>query len=110
MPGTWIPPSAETKACTARQTAARSALSRHGLLHENGWLVRTWSPTCRHRDVQQTQIDAELAAMLIPVAEHDVAQELRPRLGQHFTSSRDHAPGFLHAGVITIRKRRAHRC
>src|ERR1700747_346101 len=42
--------------------------------------------------------------MLIPVAEHDVAQELGSRLCEHFAFAADHAPGFRHRSVIQFRK------
>src|SRR2546429_1806894 len=63
----------------------------------------------RDGDVEQTQIDAELAAMLIPVAKHDVAQELAARLCQDFMPLADHAPGFSHAGIIEPRQQVANR-
>src|SRR5712675_2773462 len=56
------------------------ASGRLRLLHEDWGLVGAGSPACRHGDVQHAQIDAKLAAVLIPVAEHDVAQELAARL------------------------------
>src|SRR2546429_7043378 len=42
--------------------------------------------------------------MLIPVAKHDVAQELAARLCQDFMPLANHAPGFSHAGIIEPRQ------
>src|SRR5258708_36779730 len=70
---------------------------RRGLLHEGGRFVRTWSPTRGHRDIEQTQVDTELAAMLVPMAEHDVANKSFARLSHHFVTASYHLPCFFHA-------------
>jgi hypothetical protein len=62
---------------------------------------------CRHRQVEHAQIDAELAAMLVPVVQHDIAKELRTRLGKHLAPVRNHAPRSLHGGIVALRKSRA---
>ena len=45
--------------------------------------------------------------MLIPVAEHYVAQEQAARLGQDFFSAGDQAPGFVHGLVVECGQDRA---
>src|SRR5271165_3169154 len=66
---------------TGHITSSRSGLS---LLHEEWRFVGARSPACGHWDIEQAQIHGELPSMLIPVAEHYVAQELRTRLGLNF--------------------------
>src|SRR6266853_6722406 len=81
------------------------ASGRLRLLHEDWGLVGAGSPACRHGDVQHAQIDAKLAAVLIPVAEHDVAQELAARLSEDLAAADGQSPAFAHAGIVSFRKR-----
>lgn len=59
-------------------------LTRVGLFAERRSFVGAEAPRGGHRDVQQAQIDAELAAVLIPMVEHDVAQEWNARHSPNF--------------------------
>src|SRR5438477_8178252 len=95
MPDTWFPP--------------RYELSRSSFLCEGRRLVGTGSPACGHGDVEHTQVHAELAAMLVPVAEHDVAQEFSARLGQDFLLTGKESPGFPHCRIVECRQRAPHR-
>src|SRR5690348_15261449 len=77
-------------------------------LNEEGRLVGAGAPTGRDSDVEHAQIHAELAAMLVPVAEHDVADEVRTRLGDHFPSAGGDAPRFIHRCVVELGKEGSH--
>src|SRR5260370_37832189 len=79
------------------------------LLHEYGWFVGAGTPTCGHRDVQQPEVNAELAAMLVPVAQHDVTEKRGPRLRQDFPFAGNQAPGFRHGVVVEFRQEGAYR-
>src|SRR5438876_10857070 len=46
--------------------------------------------------------------MLVPMAEHDIAQELPPGLGQDFLSIDNQAPCFAHCRVIELRQQAPH--
>src|SRR6266849_3595879 len=98
---------------TSRATLAKHSghmtLGRLRFLRENGWLVGAGAPACRHCDVEQTQVNAELAAMLIPVTEHDIAQELGTRLHEDFAPTGNQAPCFVHVGVIEFWQQLANR-
>ena len=71
---------------------------------ESGLFVGAGSPGGGYGDIEEAQVDTELAAVLIPVIEHDVAEELRARDGQEFGIAAQHAPGFLHAGIVELRQ------
>src|SRR5437762_14249725 len=47
--------------------------------------------------------------MLIPMAEHDVAQKLSARLSENFSLFGKHSPCFLHPGVIEFWQQVANR-
>src|SRR5438046_1445780 len=64
------------------------------LLGEKGRLIGAGAPACRDGNVQHPEIDAELAAMLVPVAEEDVAEEEAARLREQFFLAGEEAPGF----------------
>jgi hypothetical protein len=71
-----------------------------GLLHEGRRFVRARPPTCRHGNIEQPQVHAKLTPMLVPMAEHDVTQELPARLGQDFLSIDNQTPCLAHCGVV----------
>src|SRR5258708_20583373 len=79
------------------------------LLCEKRRLVCTGAPACGDGDIEQPEIDAELAAMLVPVAEEDVAEEEAARLREQFFLAGEEAPGFRHRGVAEFRQEVAHR-
>src|SRR5580693_3334572 len=51
-------------------------LRRLGPLREGRWLIGARSPTRWHWHIQHPQINAELAPVLVPVIQHDVAKKL----------------------------------
>src|SRR5262249_841376 len=63
-------------------------------------LVGAGPPAGRNGDVKQPQVNGELAAMLIPVAQHDVAEELAARLDEDFASASYQTPGFSHCRIV----------
>src|SRR5882762_3062554 len=54
-----------------------------GFLREQRRLVGAGAPTGWDGNTENTQVDAELAAVLVPVTEHDIAQKLRARQSQN---------------------------
>ena len=88
--------------CGAHQYFPEEQLGRLNRLHERWRFVGAGPPACRHSDIEHAQVHAELAAMLVPVAEHDVSQELRSRLSQDLPSTGNDAPGFPHCRVIEL--------
>src|ERR1700752_1655262 len=94
----------------SRRDYPRTTLrSRLCLLREKRSFVGAGSPAGRDGRIEQAQIDTELAAMLVPVAEHDVAHELSSGLGQDISSARNHPPHFPHAGVAELWQQIANR-
>ena len=75
-----------------------------GFLNEEGRLVGAGTPTGGDGNTEEAQVHAELAAMLIPVTEHDVTQELAARLSEDLAAADGQSPGFVHAGVVRVRK------
>ena len=80
------------------------------LLLKRRRLIGARSPACGHSHVEQAQIDAELAAVLVPVTEHHIAQEPAARHGKNFLIAGDQAPGLLHRVIIKGGKHLAYRC
>jgi hypothetical protein len=76
--------------------------SRLALLEKTRQFVSAWSPTRWYCHVKHAQVNAELTAVLIPVVEHDVPQELNPGHCQKFSITLEHAPGLLHAGIVAL--------
>src|SRR5205807_10217649 len=89
-------------ACVLRPCKPRSGDLR--FLHEKRRLIGAGSPTSGDSHIQQAQVNAKLATMLVPVAEHDVAQKLTARLSKNFVPLANHAPRFVHVGVIEFGK------
>ena len=54
-------------------------------IRERRRLVGAGAPACGNRNVQQAQIHAELAAMLVPMVEHDIAHETDTGRGHELT-------------------------
>lgn len=80
-PACWTP----TKNDGLVRTGNVARLGGLCLLQKRRSLVGAGSPRGWDRDVEKTQIDAELAAVLIPMVKHDVAQKLNARHSPHFT-------------------------
>src|SRR5687767_8369282 len=59
----------------------------------------------RHRLVQQPQIDEQLAAMVVPVVQHDGAHERRSRHGENVPAPALETPGFAHALIVESAER-----
>src|SRR5580704_2924813 len=76
------------------------ALGRSRLSDKGDRLVSARSPASRHGHLEHSQVHAELAAVLVPVAKHHVAEKLRARFGENVLSAGNHTPGFLHCRVI----------
>jgi len=72
------------------------------LLGESGRFVGTRSPTGRNRNVENPEIHAKLAAVLIPVTEHDVPKEFSARLSEDLVAAGNQTPSFLHARVVYL--------
>ena len=70
-------------------------------------IVGAGAPARRHRHIEKTQVHAELAAMLVPVVQHDIAHEFRPRQLEDHPIAGDEAPRFRHGGVIEPRQKLA---
>jgi hypothetical protein len=100
-----LPPGGALVAIEART----AQLGRFSLLRESWRFVGAGPPARGHGNVEYAQIHAELAAVLVPVAEHDVAQELRSRLGQDFPSVVNHAPRLPHCHLVELWQQVSHR-
>src|ERR1700722_12181549 len=83
-------------------------LRRFLLLQERRHLIGARPPRRGHRRAAHPQIHAELPTVLIPVAQHDVAQQLRPRLHHEFLVARHPPPRFVHRRVVPLRQYAAH--
>jgi hypothetical protein len=56
-------------------------------------LVRAPAIDRRHRNVEEAQVDAELATVVIPVVEHEVTDNLPPWNGEHLPVASGQTPG-----------------
>src|ERR1700751_4941376 len=79
-----------------------------GFLNEKGRLVGAGTPTGGNGNTEEAQVHAELAAMLIPVTEHDVTQELGGRLSEDLAAADSQSPDLVHAGVVGLREALTH--
>ena len=77
---------------------------------EVGSFVCAGTPARRHGDIEQTQVDAQLAAMLVHVAEHDVAEKVGAGLLHHDAITELENPGFFHCSVAEAGQKAAHGC
>ena len=63
-----------------------------GFLNEEGRLIGAGTPTGGDGNTEDAQVHAELAAMLVPVTEHDVTQELAARLSEDLAAADRQSP------------------
>ena len=80
-----------------------------GPLHEEGRFVGARSPTGGDGDIEHAEVDAELAAVLVPVVQHNIAQELHSWLYGEFPFACHQAPGFVHGCVVVAGEEFAYR-
>src|SRR5262249_54865261 len=71
---------------------------------EARWFCSARAPADWYRDIQDAKVNAKLAAVLIPVAEHDVAEKESTGLSKDFLAAEVQAPGFIHMCVGRLGK------
>src|SRR5256885_5735495 len=84
--------------------APEEKLGRLSHLRERRRFIGAGAPARRNGHIENSQINAELAAVLIPVIEHDVADKLRAGHGQYFLVALNHAPDLMELSVVHLRQ------
>src|SRR5215467_6702386 len=96
MRGTWSSPSRKVRAfCAGRNLDGLGS----PFLQETWRFIGAGAPAGGDGNIQDTKVDAELAAVLIPVAEHDIAKKEPARLSQNFFAADTEAPDLVHVRV-----------
>src|SRR5712691_508501 len=81
---------------TRSASASSNGMIHHhqlGLASDKRVLIGTSPVDHWDRNLKQTEIHRQLAPMMVPVVQHDGAQQSDPRFAEHFFSSQRQTPG-----------------